>query len=97
MSPDEKQGLVEKIEELSPEQRKRVEGYVDALSESTDSALGSERKASADQTSPEESGEDEEYLDLSFRGALKHLRDQYTSVELQHKIQEEWRKQATNS
>lgn len=96
MSPDAKQTLIEKIEGLSSEQRKRVEGYVDALSESTDSDLGSERKKAAVQTSPEESGE-EEYLDLSFRGALKHLRDQYTSVELQHKIQEEWRKQATNS
>ena len=33
MSPDEKQILVEKIEALLPEQRKRVEGYVDALVE----------------------------------------------------------------
>jgi len=31
MSPDEKQALIEKIDELPPEQRKRVEGYVDAL------------------------------------------------------------------
>ena len=35
MSPDEKQALVEKIDELPPEQRKRVEGYVDALHEMT--------------------------------------------------------------
>lgn len=33
MSPDEKQVLIEKIDGLSPEQRKRVEGYVDALLE----------------------------------------------------------------
>jgi hypothetical protein len=33
LSPDEKQGLIEKIEALSPEQRKRVEGYVNALTE----------------------------------------------------------------
>ena len=33
MSPDEKQALVEKIDELPPEQRKRMEGYIDALHE----------------------------------------------------------------
>jgi hypothetical protein len=96
MSPDAKQILIKKIEGLSPEQRKRVEGYVDALSESTDSDLGNERKKSSGQASPEEN-EEEEYLDLSLRGALKHLRDRYTSVQLQHKIQEEWRKQVADS
>ncbi|MEW6388491.1 MAG: DUF2281 domain-containing protein [Thermodesulfobacteriota bacterium] len=29
-------------------------------------------------------------LKLDWRGALRHLRDQYTSVELQHKAQEWW-------
>jgi hypothetical protein len=27
---------------------------------------------------------------LAWRGALRHLRDRYTSVELQHKAQEWW-------
>ena len=27
---------------------------------------------------------------LEWRGALRHLRDRYTSVELQHKVQEWW-------
>jgi len=30
------------------------------------------------------------YLKLNWRGALKDLRDQYTSVELQHKSIEWW-------
>ena len=29
-------------------------------------------------------------LKLEWRGALRHLRDRYTSVELQHKTQEWW-------
>ena len=29
-------------------------------------------------------------LTLSWKGALKDLRDQYTSVELQHKLLSEW-------
>src|SRR5688572_14368166 len=30
------------------------------------------------------------YIGLSWRGALRDLRDQYTSVELQHKILDWW-------
>ncbi len=30
------------------------------------------------------------YLNMKWRGALKDLRDQYTSVELQHKALEWW-------
>ena len=95
MSPDEKQALIKKIDELPPQQRKRVEGYVDALLES--SMLDSEVRGKGDGNQSTSVKEDEEYLDLSLRGALEHLRDQYTSVELQHKIQEEWRRQALDS
>ena len=95
MSPDEKQTLIEKIDELPPEQRERVEGYVDALLNESMSNFGAQDEKSENRNASE--GNDEEYLDLSLRGALRHLRDQYTSVELQHKIQEEWRNQAIDS
>jgi hypothetical protein len=99
MSPDEKQVLVEKIEALSPEQRKRVEGYVDALYEMTQPSSaaeefspGSEKEEQSREpaSSAEPTGPEEKTLDLSLRGALRHLKDEYTAEELQEKAKQ-WR------
>ena len=99
MSPDEKQILVEKIEALSPEQRKRVEGYVDALYEMTqpnsaagEFSSGSEREDQAEPlaSSAQSTDTEEKTLDLSLRGALRHLKDEYTAEELQEKAKQ-WR------
>ena len=98
MSPDEKQALIEKIDELPPEQCRRVEGYVDALHEMTksnstgESSRGPEREGEARKsTSSEASVEpEEETLDLSLRGALSHLKDEHTAEELQEKAKQ-WR------
>jgi hypothetical protein len=99
MSPDAKQTLIEKIEGLSPEQRKRVEGYVDALYEMTqpNSAAekfspGSEREDQAESpvSSAQSTDTEEKTLDLSLRGALSHLKDEYTAEELQEKAKQ-WR------
>ena len=97
MSPDEKQGLIEKIEALSPEQRKRVEGYIDALCEMTqpnsseEFSSGSEKEEQSREpaSSAEPTGPEEKTLDLSLRGALPHLKDEYTSEELQEKAMED--------
>jgi len=99
MSPDEKQILVEKIEALSPEQRKRVEGYVDALYEMTqpnsaaeEFSHGSEKEEQSREpaSSAEPTGPEEKTLNLSLRGALSHLKDEYTAEELQEKAKQ-WR------
>jgi hypothetical protein len=99
MSPDEKQVLVEKIDELPPEQRKRVEGYVDALHEMTQPSstagefiYGSEKEGQASEpvSSEESIDTEEETLNLSLRGALSHLKGEYTAEELQEKSKQ-WR------
>jgi len=36
------------------------------------------------------------HLSLSWSGGLKELRDQYTSVELQHKVLEGWAKHVSD-
>lgn len=51
MSPDEKQTLIEKIDELPPEQRKRVEEYVDALFEEPAAKLEGGESSRAEQLS----------------------------------------------
>ena len=94
MSPDERQALVEKIDELPPEQRKRMEGYIDALHEMTqpnstsgEFVYGSEKEGQASEpVSSEELIDTEgETLNLSLRGALSHLKGEYTAEELQEK------------
>ena len=98
MSPDEKQALIEKIDELPPEQCRRVEGYVDVLHEMTkpnstgESSRGPEGEGEARKpTTSEASVEpEEETLDLSLRGALSHLKDEYTAEELQERAKQ-WR------
>lgn len=61
----------ERIKELPPELRQRVEEFVTSLVKMRTGR--SQRKPS-----------------LSWRGALKNLRNRYTSVDLQHKILQ-WR------
>jgi hypothetical protein len=99
MDVGEEGGLIAKIEQLSPEQRERVEGHVDALhgtaqpySAVGELTYGSEREEQASEpTFSEESIDtDEETLDLSLRGDLSHLRDEYTAEELQEKAKQ-WR------
>jgi hypothetical protein len=92
--------LIEKIQALPAQERKRVEGYVDAL---LDAVLKGDREESQKDkdrrlsTKRDKSESDDEYLDLSFRGALKDLRDRYTSVELQDEIVDEWVRKIGNS
>jgi len=107
MSPDEKQGLVEKIEELSPEQRKRVEGYVDALAgrqlggtttraqnEESGGSRSSGRGKEGEETSEAKDRQDSEdrVLRQDWAGALSDLKDEYTSLELEEEIKRQWMK-----
>jgi len=63
--------LVEKIGELSSENQREVEDFVDFLTE---------KRAKQLKKKPT----------FSWAGALKELKDQYTSVELQHKVADWW-------
>lgn len=99
MQTDERQSLIKKIEALSPEARKRVEGYVDALYEMAQPSPpaeefrpGSEGEEEGEEASPPTDSADaeEEGLDLSLRGALSHLKDEYTAEELQERANQ-WR------
>jgi hypothetical protein len=99
MSPDEKKALIEKIDRLSPEQRKRVEGYVDALREmaqpssaAEEFSLGSEKegKAREPSSSAQSTDTEKETLSLSLRGALRHLKGEYMAEELQEEAKQ-WR------
>jgi hypothetical protein len=67
--------LKELIDQLPPELQQEVRDFVEFLLEKK--VLRSKR---------EKKGE----LRLDWRGALRELRDKYTSVELQHKILEWW-------
>jgi hypothetical protein len=67
--------LKELIDQLPPELQQEVRDFVEFLLEKK--VLRSNR---------EKKGE----LRLDWRGALRELRDKYTSVELQHKILEWW-------
>jgi hypothetical protein len=99
MNASERQSLVEKIEALPPDARERVEGYVDALHEMTqlnsadeEFSLGSEKEEQAREaaSSVQSTDTEEETLNLSLRGALSHLKDEYTAEELQEKAKQ-WR------
>jgi len=68
------QTLRELIERLPPELQKEVRDFVEFLLERRAAKLRAKR------------GE----LKLNWRGALRDLRDKYTSVELQHKVLEWW-------
>jgi len=63
--------LVEKIGELSLEDQREIEDFIDFLKE---------KRAKRLKKKPT----------FSWAGALKELKDQYTSVELQHKVAD-WR------
>ncbi|MGB9596178.1 MAG: DUF2281 domain-containing protein [Candidatus Poribacteria bacterium] len=63
--------LIEKIEDLSPEDQREIEDFVDFLRE---------KRARRLKKKPT----------FSWAGALKELKDQYTSVELQHKVTDWW-------
>lgn len=99
MTQDEKRALIDKIASLPRSQQKKLQGYVDALLEESASSSGntSGEPRQANVLEPGSVDDVEEYVDLSFRGALKDLRDQYTSVELQHEIRDEWRKTVDDS
>ena len=68
------QDLKELIEKLPPELQKEVRDFVEFLLERRAAKLKAKK------------GE----LKLDWRGALRDLRDKYTSVELQHKVLEWW-------
>jgi hypothetical protein len=105
MSPDAKQTLIEKIEGLSPEQRKRVEGYVDALSERGETERA--QNEDSDGSVPSEGGSrdggkvtqgndrldsQDRFLRQDWAGALSDLKDEYTSLELEEEIKRQWMK-----
>ena len=74
------QTLKELIEQLPPELKQEVRDFVEFLLERRAAKLKAAKR-----------GE----LKLDWRGALRDLRDKYTSVELQHKITE-WRIEKEN-
>jgi hypothetical protein len=67
--------LKELIDQLPPELQQEVRDFVEFLLEKK--VLRSKRETKGE-------------LRLDWRGALRELRDKYTSVELQHKILEWW-------
>lgn len=67
--------LEELIDELPPELQREVRDFVEFLLEKRVAKPKAKK------------GE----LRLDWRGALRDLRDKYTSVELQHKVLEWWR------
>ena len=67
--------LKDLIEQLPPELQEEVRDFIEFLLE---------RKARRPKA--EKKGE----LKLDWRGALRDLRDKYTSVELQHKVLKWW-------
>lgn len=69
------QTFKELIDQLPPELQQEVKDFVEFLLERRTIRLKEEKK-----------GE----LKLHWRGALRDLRDKYTSVELQHKVLEWW-------
>ena len=68
------QTLKELIEKLPPELQQEVRDFVEFLLKRRAAKLKAKK------------GE----LKLDWRGALRDLRDKYTSVELQHKVLEWW-------
>jgi hypothetical protein len=68
------QTLKELVDQLPPELQQEVRDFVEFLLERRVAKLKAKR------------GE----LKLDWRGALRDLRDKYTSVELQHKLLEWW-------
>ena len=68
------QTLKELIEKLPPELQQEVRDFVEFLLKRRAAKLEAKK------------GE----LKLDWRGALRDLRDKYTSVELQHKVLEWW-------
>lgn len=69
------QTLKELIEQLPPELQQEVRDFVEFLLEKRAAKLEAEKGGK---------------LKLDWRGALRDLRDKYTSVELQHKVLEWW-------
>ena len=65
--------LIEKVRRLPPEKQQEVADFVDFLLE---------RVVENEQVRSEE-----RQPTFAWRGALRDLRDQYTSVELQHEVQ----------
>ncbi len=68
------QTLKELVDQLPPELQQEVRDFVEFLLERRVAKLKAKK------------GE----LKLDWRGALRDLRDKYTSVELQHKLLEWW-------
>jgi len=69
------QTLKEMVEQLPPELQEEVRDFVEFLLERRAAKLKAKKR---------------EELKLDWRGALRDLRDKYTSVELQHKVLEWW-------
>lgn len=69
------QELIKLVEKLPPELQREVQDFVEFLI----------KKYEIDQKISKK-----RKLSLSWKGALREMRDQYTSVELQHKILEMW-------
>ena len=69
------QSLKELIDQLPPELQEEVRDFVKFLLEKKVAKFRAKK---------------EEELKLDWRGALRDLRDKYTSVELQHKALEWW-------
>ena len=69
------QTLKEMVEQLPPELQEEVHDFVEFLLVRRAAKLKAKKR-----------GE----LKLDWRGALRDLRDKYTSVELQHKVLEWW-------
>ena len=69
------QTLKEMVEQLPPELQEEVRDFVEFLLVRRAAKLKAKKR-----------GE----LKLDWRGALRDLRDKYTSVELQHKVLEWW-------
>lgn len=95
MPTDRCQDLVDKIEALSPEAQRRVEGYVDALREEADEDVRvNEAAEGSSQIHPEgENIQQEGDVRMPFfrwRGALRSLGDRFTAEELQDRANE-WR------
>lgn len=101
MEAEQKRALLAKIDSLSPEEQRQVVGYVDALLQTQEvRGDGGEEKSSGPQHDVKNvrrgsgegaASESGNGIDLrELRGALSHLKDEYTVEELQEKANE-WR------
>ena len=77
MEPQKKieKEIQKKILELAPDEQKEVFDFIEFLENKKNQGI---------------SKNNENKIAFSWEGALSHLKDKYTSVELQHKISE-WR------